>query len=454
MDAILTGTLYYRDLMPDITVNEFLEGLYNKFGLVWYVNSNTKTVRFLFVRDLVDMYASAAVNLNAFKTEEPEITWSPQQQLKLTANREVGKSGSGNTSETLYNTFEEFLRAYNYQFTDVYLEDDYVEGVNCLFAADESQYHIREAIDTVDREYLDSSDFFDWDKKTSNMEYEEIKMDDLCLPFDYFMNIQMLHYGANVKHHYSDVVVEGETPKEEENPAKLAFVFGWGLTDFTASNRYNWFFASQINRDVHGNFMNDPDSVRYDISLTINREDGLYNRFWKNYDAFIRHSNQTVKCNMKLSDAELFRMQMDRQLTVNNQPLIPEQFKFKLNDPKNITEGTFRTLRLYRPCDLDIEQHIPTYENQKYYWKQTSVVKEPVLSYPYNEYSDFGYGFVTIDGVNHDTKMLFILPPTDEQFQNNEQIILTYHSTAMDSVHPDVRLTTTVTYTPTLIIYP
>jgi hypothetical protein len=116
MDAILTGTLYYRDLMPDITVNEFLEGLYNKFGLVWYINSNTKTGRFLFVKDLVDMYASETVNLNDFKTEEPEIAWSPQQQLKLTANREIGKSGYANTSETLYNTFEEFLRAYNYQF--------------------------------------------------------------------------------------------------------------------------------------------------------------------------------------------------------------------------------------------------------------------------------------------------------------------------------------------------
>jgi hypothetical protein len=157
---------------------------------------------------------------------------------------------------------------------------------------------------------------------------------------------------------------------------------------------------------------------------------------------------------MKLSDAELFHLRMDQSMIVNHQPIIPEQFKFKLNDPKNVTEGTFRTLRLYQPFDLAVEQQIPTYENQKYYWLETDVSKTPVLSYPYNEYSDLGYGFVTIDGVNHDTKMLFILPPTDEQFLNNEQITLTYQSTAMSSDHPNVTLTTTVTYTPTLIVYP
>ena len=43
MDTILSGTLHYRDLMPDLSVNDFLDGLYNKFGLLWPVDSNTKT---------------------------------------------------------------------------------------------------------------------------------------------------------------------------------------------------------------------------------------------------------------------------------------------------------------------------------------------------------------------------------------------------------------------------
>jgi hypothetical protein len=257
-----------------------------------------------------------------------------------------------------------------------------------------------------------------------------------------------------VKHHYSNVVVEGETAKEEENPAKLAFAFGWGLTDYTAPNRYNWFFASQINRNVHGHFMYGPDGKKYDISLTINREDGLYNRFWKEYDAFLRHSGQEVKCNLKLSDVEIVNLKMDHVMMLNLQPLIPEQIKFKLNAPENISECKFRTLRLYRPYDLETEQGIPVYENQKYYWKTASVVKVPVISWTYFEESPFGYGFVTVDGVNYDTKMLFVLPPTGEQFQHQEQIILTYKSKAIAEGRPVINLTTTVTYTPAEIAYP
>jgi hypothetical protein len=452
MDAILSGTLHYRDMMPSASINDFLDSLYNRFGLLYYIDSNIKTVRFRFIKDLVDMYASETVNLNALKTEEPEITWSPQKQLKLTANR--GLKSRFYSTETLRNTFEEFLAAYNNQFVDSGSPTS--NEVDLYFITSKSTYTIYESlyVDILHRDVLNSSDFFDWDKKTPGIEYEEIKMDDPCLPFDLINAEQIvaLFYGANMQHHYSDVIVEGETSQDEENPAGIAFAFGWGLTSHSSAGSWNWFFASQINRDVDGNFMNDPDGIRYDISLTINRVDGLYNRFWKNYDAFIRHSSQTVKCNMKLSDVELFRLRMDRTMIVNNQPLIPEEFKFKLNDPKNVTEGTFRTLRLYQPCDLDVEQHIPTYENQKYYWQETSVVKVPVLTYPYTE-TGFAYGFVTIDGVRYDTNMLFTLPPTDEQFQNNEQIILTYNSIAKASGHPDVPLTTTVTFTPTLIDY-
>ncbi|MDR2764120.1 MAG: hypothetical protein LBB90_03715, partial [Tannerella sp.] len=454
MDTILSGTLHYSDLMPDMTVHDFLESLYNKFGLRWFVDSNAKTVRFHFLKDLL-LPSGGSIDLNIFKTEEPAISCAPQRQLKLTANREVGKSGFGFTSETLYDTFEQFLKAYRYQFTDLNEEDSWIEGLSCVFNTFDSQYFIYENVETMDSESLSSSDFFDWDKKTPGLEYEEIQMSDLCLPFDFISRIgNILYYGANVKHHYSDIVVEGETPKEEENPARLAFSFGWGLTDYTASNRYNWFFASQINRDVHGHFMYDSEGKRYDLSLTINREDGLYNRFWKSYDAFLRHSNQEVKCNLRFTGAELVNLKTDRVMFLNLQPLIVEQLKFKLNAPSDsLNECTLRTLRLYRPYDLEAEQQIPVYSNQQYYWKVITVVKVPTLSPQYMEYG-FGYGFyTTADGTEHDTRMLFILPPTQEQFQNQEQLSLVYNTVAKATGLPDVKVTTTATYAPAAIVY-
>jgi hypothetical protein len=455
MDTILSGALHYRDLMPDMTVNEFLESLFNKFGLLWLVDSNRKTVRLRFLKDLMDA-SGTPVDINRFKTEEPEISFSAPRQLKLTANRDVGASGFGLTSETLFDTFEEFLQTYNFEFTEYNEGESVSEHVSCTFYTEEGQYHIKEAIyQGTDTVYLSSSDFFDWDKKTPGLEYEEIEMKDLCLPFDYYMNITVLHYGANVKHRYSNVIVEGETPKEEENPASLAFAFAWGLTDYTEFNRWNWFFASQINRNSRGHFIYDAQGEKYDISLTINREDGLYNRFWKAYDAFLRHSCQEVKCRLKFSDAELINLKMDTVMMMNFQPFIPEQVKFKLNDADSVNECILRTLRLYKPYDLEAEQEIPQYENQKYYWKQIHYEKQPpVLPSGYSEYG-FGDGYyIDADGIRHDTRMLFVLPPTQEQFQRQEQMALVYHTIAKAPSLPDISVTTTITFAPAEIVYP
>ena len=42
-DCCVTGILNYADLMPDCTIEDFLNALYVRFGLVYNVSSDTKT---------------------------------------------------------------------------------------------------------------------------------------------------------------------------------------------------------------------------------------------------------------------------------------------------------------------------------------------------------------------------------------------------------------------------
>jgi hypothetical protein len=453
MDTVLSGTLHYRDMMPNLTLSAFLDSLYSKFGLLYFIDSNQKNVRLRFLKDILSQPSS--VRLDAYKTEEPEIAWAPQKQLKLTCNRSVGMSAWGIPTETLFDLYEDLLSKYGFQFTDSGLESPYIPGVSNLFHTELSLYNIVESIDTADAQRLKSSDFFDWNRKTPGLEYEEIKMEDACLPFDLVGNLYVLHYGANMQHHYSDMIFDGETAQQEENPAPLAFVFGWGMTDFTAPNYYNYFYASQINRNVHGDFMTDPDGNRYDVSLTINREDGLFNRFWKAYDAFLRHSNQQVECKLRLPQDELVNLKTGQVMMLNFQPLLPEQFSFKLNDPSNLTQARFRTLRLYRPYDLLAEQGIFAYQNQKYRWQPSQVnVPQPAWEPDWIDAPTGGPGFVTIDGTDYNTKLIFFLPPTEDQFLNQETVTMVYHTVWHKDGYPAVNVTSTVTYTPAVIVYP
>ncbi|MDR1369083.1 MAG: hypothetical protein LBJ72_02985 [Dysgonamonadaceae bacterium] len=447
MDAILTGTLHYQDMMPDITVKGFLDGLFNKFGMQYFINSNSRTVKIKFLKDTLIPYQSGKIYLDNFKMEEPQINYSSPKQLKLIANREI------EMAKTPFNTFEEFLSEYNYQFTDIYGEESWADGVSSVFQTSISKYSIFDQNRTFE---LHSSDFFDWDKK-EELPYEEIKMDDLCLQLGrYNGNYYYLFYLVGYKHLYSDVIVSGKTMNEENaNQAKLAFAFAWGKTKYTASNKFNYFFASQINRNENGRFIYDSDGNKFDISLTCNREDGLFNRFWKEYDSFLRHSNFEVKCKLKLSDTDIFNFDMFKTALINNQPLLPKQIKYKLNKKDTVSECAFQTLRLYEPYDLEKEQAITQYIPQKYFWDWDSVsVPDPESFGNYHIISGQTIEAVWIGGVAVPTSRL-LMPPTEEEFQTHQQRITVYKYTIKPSnpLLSNKDIIQTVTYTPKKIEY-
>ena len=441
IDAVLTGTLYYKDLMQDCTILEFLDSLYAKFGMLYFADSNSKAVRIKFLKDILNpKAASGSVDLNPSKTQETTLAFQQAKQLRLKMNREL------EDANTAFSTMEEFIKRFDYQFTE---RIDFDDGTTQIFRSEDCKYLILNIFTSVSQGYdiEQSSDFFDWDKKSENINYEDIEMKDLCLPFYKIggtLGMQTLQYLVGFKHGYSDIFVGGTKQEEIGDQAKIAFAFAWGLTSFRSAGLYSTFFASQFNRNSVGNFISDEKDIKYDISLTCNREDGLYNRFWKEYDAFLRHSNQQITCNLHLSDNDFVQFKMYEKAFINNQPVIAEQIKYKFNDTGDkIAESTFRTLRLYEPFDLIGEQKIPNYFPQKYFWAFTT--QEIGIGVGSLIRTDFD-SFYTVNGVQIPVNYLSYLPPTEAQFASQETRIFKYRKYYSIN-HVEI----TVTYKPALI---
>lgn len=419
IDAILTGSLYYKDLMPDATVIEFFDSLYSIFGMKYYPNSNTKSVKIKFVKDIISPRKSGSIDLSSQKSEKPQIIYSSSKQIKIELNRQVPGT------ETLADTFENFLERYDFEFAD---SNSNVSNTTNNFRESQLTFVIQSILQN---KTLISSDFFDYDKK-SEMDYEEIKRTDLCLPFVRYQEARVLFYNVGRKNVYTDLIIDSSKQGDDGNTAELAFAFGWGITE--GSLRY--FFSSQANRDENGYFLYDENEERYDISLYATREDGTFNRFWKEYDAFLRHSNFEVKCKLNLNEFDISKIQMYETIFIDNQPLILKQIKYKMNNRQSDVECTFATLRLYQPYDLEKEQEIPTYHPQKYYWKKTQVdvpTRDELIELGY----DYFYGYIngdyehiyiynpeTDEEEKYGLAQLFIYPPTEEQF--NQQVELKY----------------------------
>ena len=451
IDAVISGRLNYKDMMPDITVKEFLDALYNKFGLQYFIDSNTQTVSLMFWKDILASPQFPA-DFTKFKTAPVTINYSQNKQLKLVANREI------EGTEVPYNTFEDFLKAYDYQFFDVY--GDVVYGdwylYSSIFFGATRSYAIKDIYSGHKRI---SSDFFDWDKK-ADLPYEEIKMTDLCVPVKPTDKFLQLYYLAGYKHVYSDISISDEAVESSHDRAKLAFAFGWGKTNLQANLddnqshlRFNYFYASQDNRNEYGRFIHDLQGSRYDLSLTCHRKDGLFNRFWREYDAFLRHSAYRIDAKLKLPETEIIRLKMYQLISIDNQPLLPEQISFKQNKPDSVSECKFKTVRLYEPYDLNKEQAVEEYHPQNYYW-----MIEVEHSDPIEENLNNIFWFYTIEelpGVSGaERQPLLWLPPSEYEFTNNKTRTIVFNYVVcytLGGVNYRVPVTKTLTLIPTLI---
>ena len=361
----------------------------------------------------------------------------------------------------LRDTYEEFLAAFNNSFYDIHYEDRYqfISLQYSLYFLTWLRFYywfgsvFEAAINIL------SSDFFGWDKK-DNLDYEEIKFTDLSLPFYFVLSewallpqgTRLLMYLVNYKNNYSDESVDEKKVEKEQAKAKLAFAFAWGKGGKTIgplSEDYDYAYASQDNRGFNGHFIiNQATGNPYDITLYTQHEDGLFNRFWRHYDAWLRHSGHEVNITVKMTELELSSVTPWRKIMIDNQLFILEELRYRIGVPAAKVELKLRTLRMYEPCDLEAEQALPTYSPQKYYWREVSV--ETTSSGI--TLADLEANFIIFS--RHDISSVeLVKPPTQAQYDAMETLVMDYQF--------EVRffwlgfsssiITQTTTYYPTLI---
>jgi hypothetical protein len=457
MDAVITGYLSYKDMMPDVTVENFLDSLKNKFRLLYFINSNTRSVHLFFMRDIFNLSNRDEIDISRYKSAHPSINYKENKQLKLVANNEI------EGTEVKYESYEDFLDAFNRQFHEEFPNstiDSRDSRYTLFFCVWNRQYATRRP-DLREFNYL-STDFFNWDKK-DHLTYEDIKFADLSLPVLYdektipeTVNFQVLMYLVDYKHNHSDGSVSNKTVEKEQSAAKLAFAFSWGKSDIVPSSSspvYNYAYASQDNRNWNGRFFVDSSGKRYDLSLYIQHADGLFNRFWKEYDAWLRHSGHEVNISLKMSEFELSKIKPYRKIMLDNQLYILEEARYQMGNSNKPVELKLRTIRLYEPYDLESEQSIATYTDQQYYWRGESV-KTPNIE---QRLDDLGLAY-TIEGYrSYDEdgrSALIILPPTEEQYATQQTFQSQYRYEVkwyQGHTNQSLTITQTVTYYPELI---
>lgn len=355
-DCCVKGKLSYADLMPDCTVEDFLNALYVRFGLVYNVSSDTKTATLRLIRDIVDDVPD--IDLSRNLTDEPLITYETARQMKLSAKTSfTGATPSVERFED-YLKDQEVARLARVDVSQRVIHLNYEETTGRWFKWDEDNKRLT----------YSSSSFFSWDRKSDSIEDNELTSDDECVPMDFAPNdILSPQYLADYVHRYTYLKTSSNNDDEDSEKVEtpLSFVFA-----FTSSQNSKYPFGSVLPYISEGEEVVLKDGSKHTISLLFQYKNGLFINFWKKYDAIIRHSFNQVEANTLLPVHQLMSMDILTPVALRGQYLLFDGLSYSLPANKIVpVDLTLRTLRLIAPYNLDEEHFIKDFGSTLYVWK-------------------------------------------------------------------------------------
>lgn len=444
-DAIVSGRLNYSQLLPAVTVREFLQALYCRFGLKVFFDGSRNEVNLHLLKDILQ-----AKDAETLSDHTPlDLDYQPARQLKLSAAKNLDKS----STET--ETYEEFLRKYNntVNILDSRASNDFDYELSGVFI--ERPTGIINQISSIfRRKKLLSSIHFDWNKKDKGIETEEISSIDECLTLT---SNSVPYFGLNPNLRNSTLTINAEEDVDMmSDDNKLAFCYGMEGFMFDNEQRYslgrNWGYIFPYDINASESYYTDRQGNVFKYALTFVGEDGAFNRFFKDYDAILRHSNRLAKTTVHASLTEMSGLRFNNKFHSEFQPLLLDKVNYQLGEETsdNSINATVeaRTLRLYKPYDLEKEQHLPVPSPIRFKWIRTNnkdLVVETLRSEKEIETrSEFastpGYAFISfkvsnVSDPNPPSGDFWFLPPTETQFTNQIRIGQTSHDIEVTFIH-------------------
>lgn len=418
-DSVCLGKIRYSDLMPDSTVEEFLNALWVRFGLVYHIDYTTGEVSLKLLKDILDNPDSNA--LDGYSTAREKITYDERQYIKLTAA--TGLEGAAPATER----FEDFIKGLDvtkvHMGTNVkdwrmtgsqndpkwdgdvgegyYDQDEYDPWEDPDFDDrddwwddrddDRDYYSTRSEIKTLAatsseaqrntflaREFVtglwykldatngtirqSSTSNFDWDPQPEGITAYELSSDD-----EFIALARVANSGTGTGNTFNAVCplfLCGcrhyhsyiKESGEDENGAETPLSFAFAYTIGKKT------IGRLTPESDQGGPMTLDDGTKPTISLLFQFRDGLFARYWKKYDEILRHGNRSVDLSARINKLALQRMNLFEPYSLKGVRVLIDTMTYALPSGKDVAvDMKLRTIQTQGSYDIDKEQNIPNF---------------------------------------------------------------------------------------------
>ena len=373
IDVLVNGHIRVEDLLPDVTVSDFLGVFRKKFLCEFVSNESDHTADIIFLKDAVD--SNPVADLTRCMTEEPTLSYKTASDYKHVVIR--SKNQVDSDAEDSYDDIKDMVAKNPGAYFDPSDGAFYKDG----FSGD---YLVKTKIGEASQTY----DLGDNDTDSQDVEIPE------CIP-----EFRQLQYRQSVSdadtlnrdmgkflfigsyatlNSTMKVASEDNTETDEETvttPVMLAFPYsgtdGMPCGTVTAYDLYSGAKAIK----------------KFDYSLTYYGECGIFEKFYRGYDLLLRNSLQELKAKLLLTQSQKQNLPASGKVVIRGVPFFFNKLKFTLGGKSEPTESELLTIALTTPTTeaKKLEELMPAM-NCKYKW----VGKEDTVEVSGSDYDNSG----------------------------------------------------------------
>lgn len=358
-DVICAGKIDYSDLVPDMTVSDFLEWLHDKFLAAVSINPDRKQADVYLLQDVLSNTV-ADMDLSGKIDGHVTITFNDTSRVVLKADTSLeGAAPAAETLDDFFNTNEFVLDA-----TGSDIDAENINKAVCARIRATGDYYTYSDISREDkngRRRLGSG-YFNYDKKNSE-NCEEFSPVDPLPPMVYVDGVLMPYIGTRIHRHTQ---VNGE--EEDSDGQKIIIAYDRGVFNQDDNSR----LATTQKYDAHG-------SEWTEYSLT---PDDLYLRFFSSYNGLLRGGKEELSGHLVLAPQELLSIDIMKHKMFKGQHLMITGLTYSLRNNQIMFDNTSFII-LKNLSDPDIR---PAFQELKFYWKLNRSKVDDRFDYLENHY--------------------------------------------------------------------
>lgn len=384
IDVLVNGKIKVADLVPDVTCADFISVFRKKFCCEFTSDEGRRTAEVIFLRDA--LAAPPAEDLTKSMTSDPVISYKAEKDYQRITIASADKVDS-DVSES-YDDLKAMAMANPAAYFDPVDGAFYKEGWS-------GNYAVTTKIGEASQDYNTGED----------LEPKEVKVPDLMPEFRTLMNKGMfentevtsnigtfLFTGTYISLNSKMVVAGEDKEADAESASKQKPMLAFNYLSYGRP------YGTISSHDIYHIGLSKPRI--FDYALYYNGPDGIFERFYRDYDLLLRNSLHETKIKLLLSQSQKQNLPAYAKVVIKGVTFFFDKLKFVLGGKNEPVESELRTVALMEPIiSAPVITDQLTAMNARYKWvgheQQTEVSGE--------EYEN--------SGPNKDRTFVTVYPP-------------------------------------------